>query len=79
MVQELLEKLNLTEDTKIKDLLDIDGGFIDYLVNLNPAFKVLENPLVKMVINKLTLRETSDKSGIPLDEIMAIVKERFNK
>lgn len=69
--------LEITENTKIKDLINIDPGFKDFMISINPMFRMLKTPLARLMINKATIKDASERSGINIEELKDKIKERI--
>lgn len=58
-------------DTRLKDLLAACPALRKRLTELNPAFKMLQSPLGKIMSAKATVQMMSERSGMPMDELIA--------
>ncbi|UFS72531.1 DUF1858 domain-containing protein [Geomonas sp. RF6] len=57
--------MNLNGNTKLADLLEKHPFLLDYLVHRAPAFKKLENPVLRKTVGKVaTLSQVAAKAGI---------------
>ncbi|PVZ12825.1 PAS domain-containing protein [Porphyromonas loveana] len=69
----------LTADTRLQDLLKFYPQLREELPNINSAFKMLNSPLARIIIPKATVAMMSERSGIPLDDILSKLKELVTK
>ena len=72
--------MDLSPKTKVNDLLNHYPFLKDFLIQLNPEFKMLDNPFVRKTVGKLaTLGKAAMISGIDvkklLDDIAGEIKE----
>lgn len=65
-------------DTKLKDLLTIKPSLKDYLVTLNPNFKILNSPMAKLMIPKATLARMSERGDYPLSDLINKIQSFLN-
>ena len=71
--------LEITEETRLKDLLDRYPLLKGELIKLNGSFKILNSPLARMIMPKATLRAVSERSGVELDKLINYVKDWVSK
>ncbi len=71
--------LPLTPDTRLKDLLAKYPQLKAELTQINPAFKMLSTPLARIMIPKATVAMMSERSGMPLDELIQAITDRIKK
>ena len=64
--------MNITRDTKLKDLLAEYPWLKDELFMVNAKFKMLNTPMGKIMLGKADIAEMSKKSG--MDEAQLISK-----
>ena len=67
--------INITPDTRLKTLLDRHPDLRQRLPEIAPEFKMINSPLGKIMIGKVTVKMMSDRSGIPTDTIIKRLKE----
>ena len=62
--------MELTKDTKLKDILKEYPWLIDEAVKLDGRFKALRSPLGKLLLAKADVAEASRRTGIDAQEII---------
>jgi DUF438 domain-containing protein len=63
--------MNLSPKTKVNDLLAVYPFLKDFLINLNPEFKMLDNPLLRNTVGKLaSLGKAAMISGMDVKELL---------
>lgn len=73
------EHLEITAETRVKDLLARYPALKGELPKLNPAFKMLNSPLARIIIPKATVQMMSERSGMTLDELIPQLRELISK
>jgi hypothetical protein len=64
--------MKLTLDTKVYDLLSAYPFIKEYLIQLHPHFKTLNNPFVMKTVGRVaTLNKAAHAAGIPIDEFIS--------
>ena len=71
--------LEITPDTRVKDLLSTYPALKQELPKLNKAFSMLNSPLARIIIPKANVRMMSERSGMNLDELIKSLKELTEK
>ena len=61
--------MKLTRDTKVADVFKEYPWLKDELVKMDDRFKILESPMVDIVLKKATLQDASGKIGMSIDEM----------
>ena len=74
-----VEALEITPDTRVKDLLSTYPALKQELPRLNKAFSMLNSPLARIIIPKANVRMMSERSGMNLDELIKSLKELTEK
>ena len=64
--------MNITRETKLKDLLTEYPWLKDEISKVNEKFKMLNTPVGKIMLGKADIAEMSKKSG--MDEVQIIAK-----
>ena len=72
-------KIELSANTRLQDLFKIYPKLRQDLPNMNPAFKMLNSPLARIIVPKATIAMMSERSGISLDDILSMLKELIAK
>ena len=70
-------ELELTGETRLKDLLEQYPWLKGELPSINPAFKMLSSPLARIMIPKATVRMMSERSGMELQSLITAIKQRI--
>ena len=70
---------SITSETKLKDLLDADPNLKQYLFTISDKFRALDTPLARIMLPKATVEKMSERTGVALDEIIAKLKQYFQK
>ena len=66
-----MEKLQITPEIKVAELLDNFPELEDKLIEIAPPFKKLKNPILRKTLAKVTtLRQASSVGGISLAELI---------
>ena len=71
-VREADADMNITRETKLKDLLTEYPWLKDEISKVNEKFKMLNTPVGKIMLGKADIAEMSKKSG--MDEVQIIAK-----
>lgn len=72
-------KLEITPETRVKELLDTYPALKQELPKLNESFKMLNSPLARIIIPKANVQTMSERSGIELNQLIASIKELVAK
>jgi len=77
---ELVTKLDSTEldinqNTKLKVLIESYPNFKDFLIKLNPSFKILNSPLGKVMLPKADLKIASERANMDVKELIQQVQK----
>ena len=64
-------------DTRLKHLLDVYPWLKAELPQINPAFKMLSSPLARIMIPRATISMMSERSGMPIPELIAAIQARI--
>ena len=64
-------------DTRLKHLLDVYAWLKAELPQINPAFKMLSSPLARIMIPRATISMMSERSGMPIPELIAAIQARI--
>ena len=67
--------MNLTEKTKLKDILAAYPWLIDEAVKIDGRFRALRSPLGRLLIAKADVAEASRRTGIDTDEIIRAIED----
>ena len=67
--------MNITKDTKLKDLLAEYPWLKDEITKVNDKFKMLNTPAGKIMLGKADISEMSKKSGMDAEQIISKLTE----
>lgn len=67
--------MEITRDTKLKDLISTYPWLKDEITKVNDKFKMLNTPVGKVMLGKATIAEMSKKSGMDADGIISKFSE----
>lgn len=71
--------IELTENTKLKDILAEYPNIKSRLPEINPRFSLLSSPMGKIMINKVTIADMSQRSGTELKQLIAKLSELISE
>lgn len=74
-VKEADADMNITKDTKLKDLLAEYPWLKDEITKVNDKFKMLNTPMGKIMLGKADISEMSKKSGMDAEQIISKLTE----
>ena len=69
------QKLPLTEDTPLREIMDAYPWLKDEAVRMDERFKALDNPLVKLLIKKATIADASRRTGFKAQDIISEIEK----
>ena len=64
-------EIEITGATRLKELLELHPWLKGKLPEINSAFKMLSSPLARIMIPKATVSMMSERSGMPLPELIS--------
>lgn len=70
-------EVKITPETFLKDLLAVDPELKAYLIELNPKFRALNTPLARIMLPKARVQDMSERTGIPLSELIGKLEAFF--
>ncbi|MDO5733359.1 MAG: PAS domain-containing protein [Eubacteriales bacterium] len=65
----------LTSETRLQDLIGHYPQLKKDLAKINPAFKMLQTPLARIMIPKATIAMMSERSGMPVDKLIPALED----
>ena len=71
--------MNITKDTKLKELLKAYPWLIDDAIDIDPAFRALRSPLARALIARADVAEAAKKVGVSPDEVIEKIEELIAK
>ena len=70
--------IDITPQTRLKDLLKQYPSLKGRLPEIDPKFKILNSPLGKLMLGKVNVQMMSERSGVPLDKLIGSIKKLIN-
>ena len=67
--------MNITRETKLKDLLSEYPWLKEEISKVNEKFKMLSTPVGKIMLGKADISEMSKKSGMDAEQIISKLTE----
>ena len=67
--------IEITPDTRLKDLFTAYPNLKKELASRYPSFKMLNTPLGKLILKKATVRTASERSGLGEEKFINLLKE----
>lgn len=67
--------MNITKETKLKDILAEYPWLKEEIVKVNDKFRMLNTPMGKIMLGKADISEMSRKSGMDADVIISKLME----
>ena len=67
--------MNITRETKLKDLLSEYPWLKEEISKVNEKFKMLSTPVGKIMLGKADIAEMSKKSGMDKEQIISKLNE----
>lgn len=67
--------MEITKDTKLKDLIITYPWLKDEMVKVNNKFKMLNTPVGKVMLGKATITEMSKKSDMDADLLISRISD----
>ena len=72
-----LTAATITPDTLLKDIFADYPALKDQMEEISPKFKMLKTPLARLMLPKATVSIASERSGVPLETLLAEIKKRI--
>ena len=69
-----VNKMEITKDTKLADLIAQYPWLKTEMAKVNEKFKMLNTPVGKIMLGKATIAEMSKKSGMEIDKLVSRLK-----
>ena len=73
--EQIKTDIEITPDTRLKDLFDTYPHLKKELASRYPSFKMLNTPLGKLILKKATVRMASERSGLGEERFINLIKE----
>ena len=71
--------MEINENTRLQDLLDEYPWLKEEAIQIHEKFKLLDNPIVKIMVKKATLSDLSRRAGIPMTQLTDTIREILAK
>lgn len=62
--------MELNQDTKLKDIVSAYPSLKTRLAEINPKFSLLNSPIGKVMIGKVTISDMSQRSGMDMNSLI---------
>lgn len=62
--------MELNRDTKLKDIVSAYPSLKTRLAEINPKFNLLNSPIGKVMIGKVTISDMSQRSGMDMNSLI---------
>ena len=69
------KQIEITSDTRLKDLFEIYPHLKKELAARYPSFKMLNTPLGKLILKKATVRTAAERSGLGEERFIQLLKD----
>ena len=69
------KQIEITSDTRLKDLFDVYPHLKKELAARYPSFKMLNTPLGKLILKKATVRTAAERSGLGEERFIQLIKD----
>lgn len=73
--RKVVRDMEITKDTKLKDLISTYPWLKDEMAKLNDKFRMLNTPVGKVMLGKATMIEMSKKSGMDADALISGISD----
>ena len=69
------KQIEITSDTRLKDLFEVYPHLKKELAARYPSFKMLNTPLGKLILKKATVRTAAERSGLGEERFIQLIKD----
>ncbi len=69
----------INESTRLKDILAAYPWLPDELLKIDGRFKIINNPIGKMLIRTASVKDAAQKAGYPVDQVLNELKKLIAK
>ena len=69
------KQIEITSDTRLKDLFEVYPHLKKELAARYPSFKMLNTPLGKLILKKATVRTAAERSGLGEERFIQLLKD----
>ncbi|MBR0217662.1 MAG: hypothetical protein IJQ33_00455 [Clostridia bacterium] len=67
--------MEINERTRLKDILAAYPWLPEALIQIDGRFKIINNPIGKMLIRTATVGDAAQKAGYPVGQVMEELKK----
>ena len=71
--------MEINEKTRLKDILAAYPWLPEALIQIDGRFKIINNPIGKMLIRTATVEDAAKKAGYPVGQVMEELKKLIAK
>ncbi|MCI6672495.1 MAG: DUF438 domain-containing protein [Prevotella sp.] len=71
--------IQLTADTRLRDLFDRYPALKKELARQYPSFKMLNTPLGKLILKKATIATAGERSGLGTEKLIALIQKSIER
>ena len=68
-------KINVTEETRLADILAAYPWLPDALIRLDDRFKAVKSPLVQALIRRATVADAAKRTGYAAEDIIKMLND----
>ncbi len=72
-------KLPLNENTRLKDIMAAYPWLKDEAMQMDERLRVLDSPLVRVLLGRATIRDAGKRSGFPAEAIIAEIEKMVDR
>ena len=72
-------EMEINEQTKLKDILAAYPWLPDALIQMDGRFRIINNPIGKMLIRTATVADAAKKAGYPAEHVLEELKKLIAK
>ena len=65
----------INENTRLKDILDAYPWLPEALIQIDGRFRIINNPIGKMLIRTACVKDAAQKAGYPVDRVLEELKK----
>ena len=69
------EKMKITEETKLTELLEHYPWMAEEAIRLDERFRIVNSPMGRLLLRNTTIADLGKKAGLPPQEIMDKIGE----
>ena len=62
--------MDINEQTRLRDILDAYPWLPDTLIQMDGRFRIINNPVGKLLIRTATVADAAKKAGYPADQVL---------